>query len=193
MKQHLSKEEIEDYAGRKLRAERLLAADLHLSACPLCQNQVRSLSPAGKLSPAASVTHLSYEQMTDYLDAERSLDARSAVEQHLKSCLLCSDELGDLKAFDQVLASDPVLEETRTSFWESVAAFFRVPQRLVAAAAVVLFFALLQRVHVTSGQATKALNYGGGSAITGNPLLLLGLFLAAIGGGIYLLNKFSKK
>jgi hypothetical protein len=131
--------------------------------------------------------------MSGYLDAKVSPDARSAVEQHLKSCLLCSQELADLKEFDQVLAATPAPKEMQLSFWETVVAFFRVPQRLVAVAAIVLFFAFLQRLHLSSGHATTALNYAGGSFGTGNPLLLLGLYLVAIGGGIYLLNKSSKK
>jgi hypothetical protein len=194
MQEHLSKEEIEGYASRKLPAEQLVAADLHISACSLCQSRLRELEPAGK-SPAArgSVTHLTYEEMAAYLDAKMSRDAREAADHHLGSCLLCRQELDDLREFDQVLAGNPAREEIAASFWHTVVAFFRVPERLVAAAAVVLFFAALQRVRSASSGVATSLSYIGGRHASGTELLVLGCFLAAIGGAIFVLNRYSKK
>jgi hypothetical protein len=50
--------------------------------------------------------HLSYEQMTAYVDAISDDVDREIVESHVELCDRCAAELGDLAAFAQIMSAE---------------------------------------------------------------------------------------
>ena len=91
--------------------EDLLAFDRHLAQCGECRDQLASEERATSLlsrvrSADAADGHLSYDQMTAYVDAKSDDIDREIVESHVELCARCAAELGDLAAFAQTMSAD---------------------------------------------------------------------------------------
>ena len=91
--------------------EDLLAFDRHVAQCGECRNQLTSEDPvttllAGLASAAAGPEHLSYDQMTAYVDAKSDDVDREIIESHVELCARCAAELGDLAASAQMLSAE---------------------------------------------------------------------------------------
>jgi hypothetical protein len=133
---HLNQELIEKYQSRNLALEELQAADRHLSGCGICRRAL--LARMGlvrlpeELAEIQEPLHLSYEQITAYIDRELSRADTERVEAHTFICASCSREVADLKRLDaQLTASEPVAAkvEAKPSLGRRIANFFAVPGR----------------------------------------------------------------
>ena len=98
---------------RKVERERPF--DRHVVQYGECRNQLTNRLTreelvttllAGVASAAAAAEHLSYEQMTAYVDAKSDDVDREIIESHVELCARCGAELGDLAAFAQMLSAE---------------------------------------------------------------------------------------
>lgn len=114
MSAHLSQQEFEQYRRSSLAPMELLAADDHLAACRQCRARLGEMVPAAQAwqtlraslpSEGRKPEHLSYEELTAYVDEKLSGIQREAVESHLEICRMCDAELQDLRAFSLEMAS----------------------------------------------------------------------------------------
>ena len=111
MTQHPSDAQIEQYARHLLAPEDLLAVDDHLAGCEACRARAagragiaRSWSDVrGDLLPLES--HLSDEQMDEYVDGALGDAARTTVDAHLEACATCAREVAELRAWARPTAS----------------------------------------------------------------------------------------
>ena len=133
---HLNQELIEKYQSRNLALEELQAADRHLNGCGICRRAL--LARMGlvrlpeELADIQEPLHLSYEQITAYIDGALSGVDKERVEGHTFICASCSREVADLKRLDaQLKAPEPVVAkvEAKPSLGRRIANFFAVPGR----------------------------------------------------------------
>ncbi len=111
MSEHVTAQQIEQYRSKGMPPEDLLAFDRHVAQCGKCRDQLAGEEPvtallAGLASAAAAPEHLSYDQMTAYVDAKSDDLDREIVESHVELCARCAAELGDLAAFAQRLSAE---------------------------------------------------------------------------------------
>jgi anti-sigma factor RsiW len=111
MSEHVTVEQIEQYRGKGMPAEDLVAFDRHVAQCGECRSRLASEELvmallAGLESAAAAPEHLSYDQMTAYADAKSDEVDREIVESHVELCARCAAELGDLAAFAQMMSAE---------------------------------------------------------------------------------------
>ena len=113
MTDHLSAETLRQYQQRVLSAEALLSADDHLANCPRCQNQlelsVQTVAAVTALrtdfaATRAAAAHLSFEQLTGWLEQTLDTAERKQAAAHLQDCTACADELADLQDFAEQVA-----------------------------------------------------------------------------------------
>ena len=141
---HLTQEELKGYETGKLAASALVAADRHLAECSACRYELRRTLAAPELPAVvremAEPVHLTYEEMSDYVDAKVDDAGRERMDAHTSICRSCAKELRDLQAFDarmalgmktvpaaaQVAAGPSWLERMTGN----VAQFFGTPSRL---------------------------------------------------------------
>ncbi len=143
--EHLTREEIKGYWDRMTGANALVKADRHLAGCAVCRNELhRTMSAPALPALVAEMpepVHLSYEEMTGYIDAKVDATAREGVEEHVAICRSCAKELKELQAFDTRLAHEmnPVVVEERVietgpgwfeQMRQAIAEFFATPARL---------------------------------------------------------------
>lgn len=93
MEEHLSIQELEGYRQGTLPPHGLLAADDHLAACAPCQARFTDAVPtvtawqtlcAALPLNAEPDTHLSYEQLVAYVDAQLNETERLIAARHLE-------------------------------------------------------------------------------------------------------------
>ena len=107
MPDHLSIKDVEPYRGRKLPLTELLAINDHLAGCMTCRELFEE---PGRLGASYSFVrtvlgengvesgpHLSYEQITAYVDDLLNEHERDIVEIHLEACRKCEVEVDDLR------------------------------------------------------------------------------------------------
>lgn len=116
MTEHLTEQMMENYRTRRMPVTELPAASDHLAGCAECRQRLGQSQAVDTLVnyfqtnfavDAAEDVHLSYEQITDYLDGKLAVAERQAVDAHLQSCPLCLDEMQELRAFDTQMAAYP--------------------------------------------------------------------------------------
>src|SRR5215468_270122 len=96
---HLSEEQIARYRKRRMEPSELLSADSHLSRCDSCHNQLlrspdhdESAGGAAQAfvnAVASDVTHLSFEQLSSFVDGQVGDIDREIVESHIDTCRSC--------------------------------------------------------------------------------------------------------
>ena len=111
MLEHVTAQQIEQYRSRGMPSEDLLAFDRHLAECGECRKQLASEERVtalltGLASASDAPEHLSYDQMTAYVDAKSGDVEREIVESHVELCARCAAELGDLAAFAQMMSTE---------------------------------------------------------------------------------------
>jgi hypothetical protein len=157
---HLTKNQIEDYARRELPPTELLAASEHLGLCAVCRRRVQraldgdatylalrsELFGEGELS--SSRMHLTFEQIAGWVDATLIGSELQIVEDHLTCCQQCELAVDDLRAFKDQVALDgedrlTPMNVTTEKAWHRLSAilspFWPKPLVLGAALAVLLF------------------------------------------------------
>jgi anti-sigma factor RsiW len=109
MLKHVTAEQIEQYRSKGMPSEDLLAFDRHLAQCGECRKQLANQERVtalltGLIAASDAPEHLSYDQMTAYVDAKLG-DVDREIESHVELCARCAAELGDLAAFAQMLSA----------------------------------------------------------------------------------------
>jgi hypothetical protein len=210
---HLTHEELKGYEAGTLANSALVVADRHLADCAVCRYELWRTTAAPELPEIVremgESVHLTYEDMTAYVDAKIDDAARERMNEHAAICKSCSKELRDLQVFDarmnvEMNTVSAAQAEAGPSWLKrvtgNVAQFFGTPSRLrFAGVGIGLMllgvFSLLQ-VHVKEGAAQS----GSGvmaqvtllSAST-HPEIFYGGFLIAGVGLIALLYGLFKK
>ncbi len=104
MSQHLSPDDIRDFVDRTLTPARLLEADEHLAGCDLCRSAIKTMTRSITVTSAENEVlfgrepneHLSYEQLTAYVDGHAGDVDREIVEVHRSVCPECSAQIAEL-------------------------------------------------------------------------------------------------
>jgi len=91
---HVTAEALERYRRRTAPAPELLAVDAHIAACDRCFAAVRSEDEGIELPS----THLSYEELEDYVNARAGELEAELVTAHAGNCAACRAELAELIA-----------------------------------------------------------------------------------------------
>jgi hypothetical protein len=153
---HLTLEELKSYRRGAMTGDGLLLTDRHLASCALCQRDLRAVTP-GPMLPAIAEemgepVHLTYEEMSDYLDSKLVEAEKVRIDEHMQICQSCSAELRDLMGFDARLGVEPspaittARGETKASLLQRmrgyILEFFAAPQRLRLAGASVALVVL---------------------------------------------------
>ena len=202
---HLNDEVMRKYRTHTLAVEDLRAADRHLSSCSACRRvllaRMGPLRLPEELAEMVEPLHLSYEQITAYIDGALTGGEKELVEAHTFLCASCSREIADLKRLDQQLAT-PIASETRVvgpsvSTLARVRRFFAAPGRVrefgLAFGAIVAGFFLLFRAGEGSGEgdrnAARIMHLGA----SGHAGLNLGGFLLLIAGVSYIAYSLWRK
>ena len=156
MSEHLSFEQVQSYKRRVMLPSELLAASDHIAACEVCRQQ---LSSGDQLQTgiiylrenlqAEESSHLSYDQLADYVDSNVSGAERKGIESHLEICKHCALEVENLRALKAEMAADINKEYApaeRRSVRQRLIAFlqaprYKVPLQLAATTALAFIIA----------------------------------------------------
>src|SRR5260221_1175240 len=89
----------------------MLDVDRHVEQCGECYIELSLEAHVTSFlsllaSAAVAPEHLSYDQMTAYVDAKSDDLDREIIESHVELCARCAAELGDLAAFAQRLSAE---------------------------------------------------------------------------------------
>jgi hypothetical protein len=118
MPEHLPSQMIELFIARKLAPADLLAAAQHLAVCDTCRAQSNQLKHtnsgiehlhANFQEELLEHNHISYEQLTAFVDAALNQTERETVDVHLAACTTCSTEVHELELLKNNLAIYPNL------------------------------------------------------------------------------------
>jgi hypothetical protein len=134
----------------------LLAASDHIAACEACRQQ---LSPGDQLKTsigylrenlqAEEPSHLSYDQLADYVDSNVGGVERKVIESHLEVCKPCAQEAENLRALKAEMAAyinkEYAPAEHRSIRQRLIALLqmprYRVPLQIAATTALALIIA----------------------------------------------------
>ena len=110
---HLNEETMQRLKDRSLAVEELRAAHHHLNDCGSCRRKLLArIGPVRLPEEIADVSdplHLSYEQITGYVDDALNPAEKARAEAHLFLCVSCSRELAGLRKLDAQLAAAPAM------------------------------------------------------------------------------------
>jgi hypothetical protein len=194
---HLNEEWIRKYQSRSLAAEELEAAGRHLNDCGACRRVLLASMGAVRLpeelAELPEPLHLSYEQITAYIDGKLAGADKERVETHSFICGSCSREIADLRKLDALLAepeSEVKTEPSRVSVWERMAQAFRMPGAMpkfgLALGAIVVGFFLLSPRGQTGGNWSPHYDWFRGMGAGAHEVLHLGAYALIIGGVVYI-------
>jgi anti-sigma factor RsiW len=147
--EHLTQQQLEDYALQRLGAADLLTVSDHLGECELCRRQAEAgmngdgaffaLHEEAFRDDTGLSAHLTTEQTADYVDKNLSGESLQIATDHLAGCEPCALAVADLRAFrneiapslDREYSPTPVPitvrpRATRDSWRSTFASFFRV-------------------------------------------------------------------
>lgn len=147
---HLTTDQLRQYAARQLRVRDLLSADQHLHDCADCRAQLAEFGQADAAALIARVrrarprraAHLSYEQLEALVDQRLAGADRDSAQAHLAACALCSNELAQLSSVAADLArplpqaSRTVVPAEKSPFWRRLTDWLGAPQAMAGAAAL---------------------------------------------------------
>ena len=163
MSEHFTAENVERYRSRLMSPAELLAADDHLAVCEACRLKTRlktadtvraeamlmSLRTDLSTAARARTEHLTYEQIEALVDNQLNRAVQEAIEEHIRLCAPCAEEVRDLSAFKSTLEATVANQPTHTTsptIAKRFSAFWHWPSQwawpqFATAAAVVLFIA----------------------------------------------------
>jgi hypothetical protein len=194
---HLSERQIEAYQRRSLAGGALLDADGHLGECSSCRrlllSRMKSIALPEEVLTMSEPLHLSYEQISAYVDGKLTGTEHQHVEAHKFICKSCDREIMDMVRLEQQLAIAPAKVHVveHASLRERIAQFFAPPGRvrefgLAFGAIIAGVFVILHADRTPgagtmgSGEAARLIHFGS-SAHPG--MDLGGFLLVAIGLG----------
>jgi hypothetical protein len=97
-----------------LRRPELIEVDGHLSRCTVCRGKldvgqpvVESLHHEFAKEVQEQISHLSFEQLADFVDGKLDAVDQEITESHLEICTSCQQERDDLRAFKQEITAVP--------------------------------------------------------------------------------------
>jgi hypothetical protein len=212
---HLTEEQLQGYAKRTLASDGLVRTDRHLATCPSCRRMLRELGASVSLPadvPTVDVLHLTFEQMTAFIDGQTPDAERERVETHALICKQCAQELNGLQAFEVTFAKQPeavaaqvgqrvIVPLPRPGIAEWLSRFFAAPQRMryVGVSLCLILFGYLT---MSNGHGDPGLTQYGDTSMrvvtvsgaSAHPVIFLGgilLIVAGIAGVLYgLFKKF---
>jgi Putative zinc-finger len=124
--QHLSPDQLEKYRTGKLAGADLMAADDHIAVCPECRNHLsrplvlesrwRAVAQGILLTAAPETPHVSYEQLSHYVDGAATPVEAAQLELHIRDCATCRAEMEDLRRFVQELKVRTMPRRSRIYF-----------------------------------------------------------------------------
>lgn len=200
---HLNEELMQKYQTRSLAVEERRAADRHLSGCGSCRRVLLARMGAVQLPEEIAALpeplHLSYEQMTAYIDGQLSGGDKDLVEAHTFLCASCSREIADLQRLDAQLAAPTVEVKAaapKVSIGQRIAQFFAAPGRMrelgLALGAIVAGVFLFQSGNRSGGGspvAARIVHLGPGAASS----LHLGGYALVTAGIAYIVYSLWRK
>lgn len=136
MPQHLSHDEIQNYAKRSLSPAELLNVDEHLRSCDQCFSKLgddllatdidQALFELEDKSPYED--HLTYEQMEAFVDGASDAADHEIVELHRDVCSDCEQQLEGLSQIRATLqlesatSNDSIVSRPELGFWAKISA-----------------------------------------------------------------------
>lgn len=165
MLEHLSKKRVAKYKNGALPLTELLATKQHLSECSACHDLVDKTTMVESMHNRLfsslrtlpdNDSHLSYEQIANFVDRDLSANEREIAEAHLESCPDCRFEAISLQE-----SQTESMEKPTSSLWYKLKGFvtssrFLFPMQAVLSSAVVLlllYAVVLQgRIHTLNTQ-----------------------------------------
>src|SRR5271163_4239255 len=191
---HLTEQQLLGYRSRTLHPADLVRTDRHLSSCRICQRKLRDSTPTPSLPiglpDAATPLHLTFEQMSAYIDSQMPESERERVETHVLICERCADELKGLQAFEITFAKQPQAGPAQAEagvqlrLTEWLSRFFEAPQRIryVGVSLCVIVFGCLTMSRI---QMEPSLTSGGDASFrivshlgsSSHPAMFVGGFL----------------
>lgn len=152
MNEHISDNLWNRYREGQLAVAELLQFDAHLQDCAACQIRLADTAHASGSFAALRASlfhlaeeHLSYEQLSAYVDQQLNATDRAIVEAHLHNCTNCASEAEDLLGFQRELKtpneiSKPTKPNWLAAWWQTWSWRWAMP---LAAAAACVFIAWL--------------------------------------------------
>lgn len=117
---HLTQEQMRRYQKQELSSTELSEFADHLYQCLACRSEIQkspeyqdALSSLQSQLPAQA-PHVSYEELSAYVDDKADASARAKVETHLSRCQECEADLRDLQAIQHSLKSIPFRTQYRS-------------------------------------------------------------------------------
>src|SRR5579872_2720868 len=107
MSPHLSEEQAVLYRSRSLAAIELLQVSQHLAECEVCPGRIASTTElysgvecfrAVLDADAASLPHLTYEEIAAYVDQPVAGEDAAEIEKHVRNCASCAAELSEIES-----------------------------------------------------------------------------------------------
>jgi hypothetical protein len=210
---HLTHEELKGYEAGTLANSALVVADRHLADCAVCRYELRRTTAAPELPEIVremgEPVHLTYDEMTAYVDAKIDDAARERMNEHAAICKSCSKELRDLQVFDARMNVEmntvPAAQVEAGPSWlkqamENMGQFFATPRRLSFAGAGVglMLLGVFSLLHVQMKEGAAQSGSGVMAQVTllsasTHPEIFYGGFLIAGVGLIALLYGLFKK
>jgi hypothetical protein len=150
---HLTDSELELYRKRDMPSERLLVANSHLSSCDECYRRYGAENEIGAaftiLQDLQSINelefeHLSFEQLSDYVDNNLPEKGRAEITLHVQECSACEIRLKELAALKPLVVTPALMspQEKRPTIWERFFTFLQ-PRLIFQLASLLLIAALL--------------------------------------------------
>lgn len=152
MPEHLTTQQIENLATRRLAADEIVAATRHIAVCEECRQRVdaqanavaRVASLRATFGVETGSAHLNYEQMVAYVEDTTDSIEREIIVNHLDACRQCTTEMEELAALRDDLTKTtaeppgPSLLDWLRNTWQSQSWFRPMPLTAFAAALVLL-------------------------------------------------------
>jgi anti-sigma factor RsiW len=115
MSEHLTSEELSAFLHGRLARHRVLGVVEHLQHCAECSMAARRAEPAARaaaglasdLAPARAEHPRVESTLTAYVDGTLPQTDMAAVEEHLRLCVRCREDVDDLRATARAMAPRP--------------------------------------------------------------------------------------
>lgn len=117
MTTHLSPTQIEQYRWSDLPPKELLAFSDHIHSCDHCARLLHETAAPSIPEFLAGAEHLSYEQITAFLESKLDPVELQTVRSHLAGCSKCEGEIKSIRAFDLRMVGESIAKPT---FWRKI-------------------------------------------------------------------------
>jgi hypothetical protein len=138
MASHLSTTDIKRYRSKAVTADEVRRLASHLSECEDCRRNFLGSEGVDaayslvrhnlKSVDRSAGTHITYEDMAEYVDGDLDAKGRDVVEAHVKSCADCESDVAELIRLREAIRSDEgavaAVSPASTPFWHRTA--FRI-------------------------------------------------------------------